>query len=145
MKRILVVLMAIFTLALSGCAQRLSKQEYGQQLKSYFHDYVTILSEVTNYSENESEFDIEDFSKRAEEVLSVIEGLAAPQDYSEQHKIICEGIEKERNWLEAFREVHNNGMDEDNLEKLQQASEASTFPSAVLDTVKMLKEDGVSF
>lgn len=44
-----------------------------------------------------------------------------------------------------FGEVHTNGTDEDNIDKLQQASEASTFPSAVLDAVKTMKEDGVSF
>lgn len=144
MKKILIVLLAAFTLALTACAARLSKQEYADRLMELFHDYVGVMSEVTDYRED-GDFDFEGFSKRAEEALSAIEGLAAPEEYSEQHKEICEGIKREREWLAVFGEVHTNGTDEDNIDKLQQASEASTFPSAVLDAVKTMKEDGVSF
>lgn len=130
MKKILAVLLAVFTLTLAACSSELSPQEYTNRLTAVYEEYISRTAKsgmaLLDIVTGDSEPDIAGISEntdKLESCLSEVEKLTPPAKYRDRHDEMCASIQSEREWLSAFRRIETEGYTDEIKDKLYEYSD----------------------
>lgn len=146
MKRILFSAILLSALLLTGCAaEPMEPVEYAQAVMESSQDYLDIQRKLT-YDAVENGLTKNEFRelrKDAEDVLDAIRKLPAPDGYSALHDKLCNGVERELEWLELAEELcYSAGDKKDELSaEIDHLVSDPVFPQTVLEIAKAVDKD----
>ena len=145
MKKVICAALSALVL-LTGCAaEPMEPVEYAQAVMESGQEYFDIQRQLT-YDAVENGLDRSEFKAirmEAEEVLKAIKKLSAPVEYSELHKQLCDGVERELDWLELAEKLcYSDGDKKDELSaEIEQLVSDPVFPMTVLEIGRAVDED----
>lgn len=143
MKKILAVILALFTLTLTACSAELTPEQYSEKLRSTYITYNTELmdtaTQLSSYSPAE---EINAAADRASAALDEIEHMNPPALYSAQHAAVCEAMANERTWLETARKIAAEGDSDELLNQLTTCASNTEFHDQMSTLIKNLRTDG---
>lgn len=145
MKRIMCAALSALVL-LTGCSgERMEPVEYAQAVMESGQEYFDMQRQLT-YDAVENGLERSEFKairKEAEAVLKTIRRLSAPEEYSELHEQLCDGVERELEWLELAEKLcysDDDKMDELSAE-IEQLVSDPVFPMTVLEIGRAVDKD----
>ena len=148
-KRITAFFLLLAVLLISGCG-RLSAEEYRDELKERWKDYLSaqldIVRDIQTLDEGvglPSEF--EEHCKSFEKAMKSFEKIKPPNGMDYEHSMLLEALENEREWLAAVRALTSANTPEE-IEQAEQrimtaASYENSFPQRYLEVIRELPSD----
>ena len=150
MKKILAVILALFTLTLTACSSGLVPQEYADQLTAIEEEYInqaanaSILLFNAILGDTHPDYStVPDIADKMESCLSEAEKLNPPAKYRDQHNDMCASIQQERSFIAAFRRMETEGYTEDVKNRLYEYSDRY-FSEKCCGILAELQNDGMN-
>ena len=142
------LVLVLVLVMLTGCGQRLDKDEYSQRLKDGFKSWTGCVTHIAVELFTDESADYDKLSgdiKTAREALDSIYVLEPPEDFDGHHSKLRENIDIERKWLDSAGKALSAKKNGDSAAFDAARSECelygntSKFPSEFLDVIKELK------
>lgn len=146
MKNMFFPAIVLSALLLTGCAaETMEPVEYAQAVMESGQEYFDIQRKLT-YDAVQNGLERSEFKelrKEAEDVLKAIKKLSAPEEYSELHEQLCDGVERELEWLELAEKLcYFKGDEKDELSaEIELLVSNPVFPMTILEIGKAVDED----
>ena len=106
----------------SGGSQQLSEDEYIEELKYNYHEYVRTISTLFSVLEyGESDFEeidpdrYEQEYQKAKTALNNSAALTPPEEYSELHSKLKSSVSRELEYIESLNEYYSHSKNYPNL------------------------------
>lgn len=150
MKKILAVILALFTLTVTACSSGLAPQEYADQLTAIEEEYqyqtssMTYLVHVALSGGTTPDYStVPEIADKMESCLSEAEKLDPPAKYRDLHNEMCASMELERGWINVLRRMETEGFSEELNDQLNEYADRD-FNNKCLDILAGLQNDGMN-
>ncbi len=143
----LTALFSALVFCLCGCssATPLTAQEYHDKCRTLFSTYVSQVTEFSDYTEKYdsgekiSSAEISSLKNLVYGTLDEIAALVPPEKYKEQHEKLSLSINEEKKWVDTTAGYLSGTKTAGDIQNT-----TTNFPSVFLETIKMLRDDGVT-
>ena len=112
MKKILAVILALFTLTLTACSAELTPEQYSEKLRSTYITYNT-------------------------ELIDTATQLSSYSPAEEINAAVCEAMANERTWLETARKIAAEGDSDELLNQITTCASNTEFHDQMSTLIKI--------
>ena len=148
-KRILSIFLLFAVLLISGCG-RLSAEEYRDELRSCWDDYLSsqldIVFDIQALDESGTlPAEFEEHCEAFEKAMKSYEKIKPPNGMDYKHQLLLDALDNEREWLAAVRALTSANTPEE-IEQAEQriaaaASYENSFPRRYVEIFRELPRD----